>query len=176
MSSDRSGMTLVELMLALSLTGLTFTLGFGVLRGVEASHDQITTAVRDWDAAMEGRRMLRDLLTRADVHGTDAAPFHGASRTLSFDSWCDGSGSALAPCRVHITIVRGTTGASVRAEWGRGHAALAEVSSEAHFAFRDMHEAGPIWHEQWGMSLRRPESVGLVDGVDTLLLPVGAAR
>jgi len=169
-------MTLVEILLAISLTAITLAVGMGVLDGAVVAERSIVRESRARDAQVGGLAQLRGFLARLSDTPGSVPRFEADSRQISFATTCVGAAAELERCDLRLRIVAVPGGAVLHAEWTRGRVELVAGTTQMQFGFREMLSDGPVWSSVWGSTVRRPEAVGLIDGSDTLLLPVGAGR
>jgi hypothetical protein len=172
---SRAGVTLVELMLALSLAGLLL---LGVLLLVDQASDAGTALTRSasrMDAEANGDRLLRTLVARAQSRPDSMHLFEGAPDRTSFDSWCDRAAGWPERCRVTLmlveqqerTVVTGTlsSGETFPLRYVRGRAVIRYFGRGA---------SGDLeWLTTWGRSIRLPVAMGIVTSGDTIVLRVG---
>lgn len=176
MTTDRRGMTLVELLVALSLTGLALSMAVGMSFVGAAHGERLELRVTEHESAALGERLLTRLLLSAVAPSNDSTRVEGFDHAVKFEGECPSATAVSVPCRVSLVLSESTDGHSeLVASWGEGsRASLLTLPSEARFAFLSYEEGVARWHPEWGASLRAPRAVGLVTRSDTMLFRFGA--
>jgi hypothetical protein len=171
--------TLVELLIALAITGVAMLGGMLLLDQVNDSNRRISSdSVHDAESG-NGDRFLRRLF--ADVRETTdtAQRFRGEERTARYLTLCDTPGGWAERCLALVSIDSLRDSSVIVAETDLGD--RFEVRRMAGSAtFRYLDPASPpesSWVRRWATSILPPAALALVvpDG-DTTVLPVGSVR
>lgn len=179
---DRGAFTLIEVLVALAVSGLVLLAARGLLDALADGADRVTAHASVADRNANGERLVRGLLARAEAGTLPARPFAGDARAVRFSSWCDVPSGWLERCHAALVIDRDvvargasendallvavvlSTGEIVPLRHGVGVAELLYLSDA-----RD----GGHWLRGWGASVTAPLAVGVVMDGDTLVLRIG---
>lgn len=168
---NRRGVTVIELMVALSLAGIVLLTAHGLLGVLGDSRTMIARDALAQDDAGTGFRRLRDALLMRQVPEAATRPFFGDATGAEFDSRCQRAGGWLEPCRVEIQLKAHAESTVVELREDAGPwSAAARFDSSWHLAYQERRTDGRSWRARWGTSIARPSAVALVHGPDTLVL------
>ena len=103
-SRSRRGFTLLELILALSLTGAAMLGAVLLLDQLDDGTARIVARRADTDREANGARLLRWIIFEAHVSPDTMLKFVGDDRSASFQSLCDVPGGWSEPCDATLTI------------------------------------------------------------------------
>jgi prepilin-type N-terminal cleavage/methylation domain-containing protein len=170
----RAGFTLLEVVVALAITGMVILGARAVLAqlGDDAERLAATAAADDREANAD--RLVRDLLERAEPPSNGSARFVGEARAVRFSTRCDVPAGWQERCQAEIGIVQVdgepvvgltlSTGEAVVLRRGFSRAVLRYLYDPAN---------GGVWVDRWNSAFSLPWAVGLeVDGrLD--ILPIG---
>jgi prepilin-type N-terminal cleavage/methylation domain-containing protein len=178
MSTDRrsaaGGFTLLEIVVALALTGMLL-LGARVLLGsVTDAAERLSATVAAADRAANSLRLLRDLAGRAEVRHPGGVPFRGPGRAARWESWCDFPAGWQERCVVALAVVSVGEESSVvlTVADGRLYRVRAGLRS-ARLVYLSSPADGGTWVAQWASELTPPFALGVVTEQDTLIVRVG---
>jgi prepilin-type N-terminal cleavage/methylation domain-containing protein len=174
-ASTRRGFTLLEVIAALSLSGLALLGASHLLGQLGDSRDRLRTETRRAAEVQNGSRLLRALVDRAEVGSDSSARFYGSSVETSFVSWCEAPGGWLERCRVTLELSTEEDHTIVRANLGTSDP-LTLSRRDGRLAFRYLDAATPAlrWRERWDVEIAMPAAIGLFGPRDTLVLRIGA--
>jgi prepilin-type N-terminal cleavage/methylation domain-containing protein len=170
-SHARAGLTLIELIVALTITALVLLGARVMMEGVADAAARVAAGARRGDEEANAERLLRSVVGRLEA-GTDK-PFTGDIRKARFSSWCDVPGGWQDPCEV--AVVFDSLG---------GRPALVVVLSTAEVLslragftsgqLRYLSDAsgGGQWFREWSSGLTTPVAIGVIVDGDTLLVRV----
>jgi type II secretory pathway component PulJ len=172
--SSRPGLTLIELMLALMLTGFLFLGGRLMLDQLADAGAVLARHAGESDTEANAERLLRALVGRADAAADTARPFAGAPDETSFESWCERPAGWLERCRVTLNLQRvgGNTVIAATLSTGERYQ-LRSFRGRGAFRYLGRGPATNGWLLAWGRSIVAPRAVGVVTEGDTLLLRLG---
>lgn len=175
---DRSGFSLVEVMVALTIAGLTVSIA-GVVFGSTA--DMLATLKRQavaTDQRENAWRWIDDAFSRVVVNHDPERWFLGGSDRLSFhtEMWVEAGWRELNA--VELAVDRGR----LTARFPDGRVLMLRDSvTFAGFDYLDRLGAGAPWHRQWESDVTVPLAVRLRfqsanARADTLLFLLGSGR
>jgi len=171
--SRRTGVTLIELMVALVLTGLILASARQVLNQLEDSGRVLAIDARRADSRSNRERLLRALLGRVEAKSDSLRRFRGDEKSASFDSWCERPAGWLERCRVDLTVGTAGDSSAVSANLSTGEVLLLRVlAGRASFKYFGRDSLGVRWTDVWGTSLTTPFALGLARERDTIVIRI----
>lgn len=171
----KSGVTLLELLVALSIGGLAIVGAMRLLDQLGDAGDRIAIAALTDARASNGDRLLRKLV--ADVRTTTDSTrrFRGDARNAIFYSLCDTPSGWRESCRASLMIDSLGDSSAVLAQLdGDGPLELRRLPGAARFIYFDAAARDSAWSSAWDAGITLPAAIGLVTARDTLVLPLGA--
>lgn len=170
----RAGFTLLEVVVALAVTGIVVLGARAVLArlGDDAHHLAATAADDDREANAD--RLLRDLLGRAEPPLGRSARFLGEPRAVRFDTRCDVPAGWQEHCTAELGVVEVNGVQTVGLTLSTGEAVVLRRGFE-HAVLRYLYDPGNggVWMNRWNSTVSLPWAVGLeVDG-ELVILPIG---
>jgi len=170
----RSAFTLIEVMVALVVSGIVL---LGARAMLEVSADEahhIVLAATDADREANAERVLRAVAGRLEVGIGAGSNFAGQPAMATFTSWCDVPRGWQERCRVLLSIERDgaanslvlstSAGDTICIRSGIRHGTIAYLSSP---------EAGGSWISVWGTGITAPVALGLFLDRDTVIVRIG---
>lgn len=172
---NRSGWTLVELLVALLVAGLAVTTAATVFRTGNVAVTAMDANAVEWTREANGRRWLHRALTGVVVQSEEGREFAGFPDRLRFHGRYWVPGGWLESGTLGVAFVDGNLVATLPDD---RTVVLAGALSDATFAYRRNHGATEPWHSEWRSDTRPPLAVRLVlttvgGAVDTLIVPIG---
>jgi prepilin-type N-terminal cleavage/methylation domain-containing protein len=182
------GFTLVEVMVALALSGLVLLGARRLLEELADSAGRLTTSAAALDREANAERLLRTLVANMEVGSEQAGPFSGAERETRFTTWCDVPAGWRERCEVRLAVTDATAGrrAALTATLPSGEVVtLADGFHAGSFRYlNDLRgDGGGEWFISWGAGITAPLALGIllerragphgVARVDTLILRIG---
>jgi prepilin-type N-terminal cleavage/methylation domain-containing protein len=165
----RSGFTLIELMVALTIGAGLLLAGRLLLEQITATEHVIVVDSAAQDTNLTHGLLLRSLVRNLEV-GTDSlTTFGGNEHIAQFTSWCIDSTALRTRCAVRLTIDTTLTVVT----------SITPLTVLQHTTetgqFRDLSDArnGGQWYRSWGIGLTAPLAIGVIVGHDTTVLRVG---
>lgn len=183
-SFERRGFTLLELLVALSLSAV-------VLLGARAIAEQLadgahrsSTAATQTDRAANAERVLREAAGRIEISARDNRFFDGTSNRARFETWCrvaagwlercsgmllldsiagPDSSTGKTPSRAALLLLL-SSGDTIPVRIGFTHGSLWYIDDADH---------GGKWYSQWGRGITVPAAIGVLIDADTTLLRLG---
>ena len=174
----RRGATLVELLVALAISGFAMLGGLALLDQVEDGDARIAaSSVRDARAA-NGDRMLRALLADARSTTDTADRFRGDEHNASFLTLCETASGWSEPCRAVLSIDSVTDSSRIIAQDDRGDRQIVrQLPGSAVFRYLDLSAStDSAWVGRWSTSIALPGAISVATRRDTTVLPMGSVR
>lgn len=176
--TSRRGITLLELLVALALSGFAMLAGVALLDQIQNGNARIVAnGARDGRIA-NGDRLLRRLLIDARATTDTADRFRGDERNASFLTLCDEPSGWAEPCRtlLSITAVSDTTEIVAQDDRGEMHP-VRRVPGAAVFRYLDATAAPEsAWVGQWVHGIALPAAIAIMTPLDTTVLPMGSVH
>jgi prepilin-type N-terminal cleavage/methylation domain-containing protein len=172
----RGGFTLVEVMVALVVTGVVLLGARTMLGQIADDADRITAAAAEADRDANAEALLRTIVDRLEIAGRpdEEVRFEGEPQGARFRSWCEVPDGWLERCEVSLGFIdldgekvlalRLSTGELVPLRRGFGAGELAYLRDAA---------AGGAWVRSWGASITAPIALGVVIDGDTTIVRIG---
>ena len=175
---SRRGLTLLEMLVALSISGLAILGGVVLLDQVEDSDARIVDdSVRDATAA-NGDRLLRRLLVDAHSTTDTVDRFRGDERNASYLTRCDTPSGWSEPCRARLSVDSIGDSSAVVVETDRGE--RFEVRRVAGIGtLRYLHRGSDpdsAWVRRWTTSIELPAAIAFIVWPDTTIWPLGSVH
>jgi len=175
--SNRSGVTLIELIVALAITGMAILGCIMLLDQLNDSHERIRRQRTADASAGNGDRLLRRFLADARTTTDTAERFRGDEHNASYLTLCDTPSGWPESCRVSLTIDSLPDSTAVMAETNRDERfEVRRIAGAATFRYLDLSTRDSSWVRQWATSIALPGAIAVVVGIDTTVLPLGSSR
>lgn len=174
---DRRGVTMLELLIALALAGITLAIGALMLAQLGDANARIASEVVTEADANNGDRALRRWLADARPAADTSERFSGDARTLTFTTLCDTPSGWREPCRATLMLDSLRDSSVLVAATDRGEQLpVRRLAGAASFRYLDLASRDTIWFARWTASVALPSAVAIVVGVDSAMLPLGSVR
>ena len=175
----RSGLTLLELIVALALGGMILAGAHAVLATLTGEVDDIRARAGQADAVANGEFLLRALVGRVEAGTPEAVPFVGTPERTRFTSWCEVPAGLLERCTVTLAIdTAGGTRSLVAVLNGRRASTLLPGASPVAFRYLNSAANGGQWFREWGAGISAPLALGVLldrgERGDTLIVRIGS--
>jgi len=174
---SRRGVTLLELLVALAISGMAILGCVMLLDQLNDGHERI---VRDGVAdatAGNGDRVLRRLLIDTRTTTDSAERFRGDEHNASYLTLCDTPSGWAEACRVTLAMDSLRDSSAIVAETDRDERfEVRRVPGAATFRYLDLSARDSSWVHRWATSIALPGAIAIVVGVDTTVFPLAPAR
>jgi hypothetical protein len=169
--TERAGISLIEVMAALVLTGFVVTAAHLLLGTLRDADVRITEAAARITVRATDQRALRELVAMMRTPSESGRRIFGDEGGVSFDSWCATGGGWLEPCRVDLSVLALDPGSAVSLQVSGGHESiLIHVPHRLALRYLSVIEESPQWQDEWRDNLSAPQAIALLSTSDTLVL------
>ena len=172
-----AGFTLVELLAALSVSGLVILGGVLLVDQVTDGSARIVRSSMLVARDANGFRVLQQLTRDARVTPDTLDRFRGDERSAELTTMCQESRGWLAPCRAKLDVDWRTDSSVVVAHLSTGE--NLEVFSRrgaAELRYLDVLSADSTWRGRWALSIAMPAAIAVVAAGDTSVFSLGWTR
>lgn len=174
---SRSGFTLLELVLALSLVGAAVLGGLLLLDQLNDGTERIVAESAATDREANGARLLRRIVFEAHTSPDTSRKFAGDDRSVSLLSWCDAPGGWSEPCDITLSIDARDDSSVVVADLSLGGSlVLRRESARRTWRYVDATARDTAWATHWSSGTTLPAALALVSARDTIVFPVRVSR
>lgn len=172
----RDGFTLIELILALMLTGGALLSATLLLDQLGDGAERITRDGAAMSRRANGARLINRLLADARPSDDSTDRFTGDDHTMRLWTLCDVPGGWREPCRAELAIdQRGDSSAIVARLAVGGTFTVRQQSGQRQFRYYDpTRSADSVWLGHWSSNVTLPLGVAIVGSGDTIVIPVSA--
>lgn len=166
----RAGFTLVEVVVALAISGLVLLAARQMLEALAAHSARVTALAHAADRDANGERLLRAVVGDLEVGTADTRQFEGREREARFTSWCDTPADSRERCRVTLAVDSADGMPALRlslagedAPWSRS---IIVRRGGASGALRYLGDAGQggTWFRVWGRGITAPLAIAVILG------------
>lgn len=163
---SRAGFTILELMVAVTLSALVLLAGRSIIEQVAGAGETIGIDAAIADSARTRAQYLRTIIR--SIEPDTSMKFVGDSRDARFAAWCAGEEQVREQCVVTLTIDSLVT----LAEPTR---ALVVARDRAPGTLRYLGDSrnGGTWYRSWGPGNILPLAIGIVFRTDTTVFRIG---
>jgi prepilin-type N-terminal cleavage/methylation domain-containing protein len=173
----RRGMTLIEVVAAIAISGLVIAAAAALLDQVNDQGARIADASLVASRNGNGRRLLRDLLVDAEPSLDTADRFRGDSTAMAFRTRCPTSLGWKESCHVRLAVDQRDDSSRIIALFdGGAQIPLRAQRGVVMFKYLSFTSSDSIWTSGWTTSATLPGAIAIVGETDTLVLPVAASR
>jgi prepilin-type N-terminal cleavage/methylation domain-containing protein len=163
---NRGGFTILELMVALTLSAAVLLVGRTLIEQVAATAETIAAQAASVDSVRFKAAALRAITRNIETDPT--MRFTGDARAAKFVSWCAGGERLRERCSVSLmvdTVVTITDSSRTMVVMQKSVPGVLRYLGDA----RD----GGHWYRSWGPEIMLPLAIGIVFGSDTTVLRIG---
>ena len=176
--TSRRGVTLLELLVALAISGAAMLGGLALLDQVHDGGARIATNGMLDARIANGDRLLRRLLIDARASTDTSERFRGDEQNASFLTLCDQPSGWAEPCRALLSINSVADSSDIVAH--DGHAAMyavRRIAGPAVFRYLDATAAPEsAWVGHWIKTIALPAGIAVITASDTTVLPMGSVH
>ena len=174
---DRPGISLIELLIALSISGFAILGGIMLLDQLMDSDARIVTDRAADARAGNGDRLFRRLFADAVATTDTTHRFRADDHNATYFTFCDTPSGWPEACRVSFMLDSVADSTAIVAETSRGeHYVVRRVDGAASFRYFDVSALDSSWVRQWTTSIALPGAIAIVSRGDTIVLPLGSSR
>jgi prepilin-type N-terminal cleavage/methylation domain-containing protein len=169
------GFTLIELMVAIALSGIVLLGARALWESLANSVDRLQAQATANARAENGDRLLRSLVGRLEVGTDQSHEFAGDEQHVRFTTWCDMPAGWQERCNAVVRfepdsgggvqlVARLSTGEFVPLKRGFTRGVLRYLNSPA---------GGGVWFRIWGHGITAPLAIGVITDRDTAIVRIG---
>jgi len=170
----RAAFTLIEVVVALVLSGMVLLGARAVLEGLADRSVQIERTAMDADDVANAEMLLRSAVSQLEIHRDEPESFVGGEREARFATWCSVPAGWQERC--HATLESTPNGARLSLVLRTQPSTVIVVRRAQPFvALRYLVSAenGGEWVQIWGRGITAPLAIGAITLRDTLILRIG---
>ncbi|HTJ21346.1 MAG TPA: prepilin-type N-terminal cleavage/methylation domain-containing protein [Gemmatimonadaceae bacterium] len=175
---SRRGLTLLELVVALSISGLVMLGGVMLLDQVGDSDARIVRESLGDATAGNGDRLLRRLLVDAQSTTDTVHRFRGDERNASYLTRCDRPSGWSEPCRARLSVDSLGDSSAIVVETDRGERfevrRVAGIGTLRYLS--ESSDPDSAWVRRWTTSIALPAAIAFIVSPDTTIWPLGSVR
>jgi prepilin-type N-terminal cleavage/methylation domain-containing protein len=171
----RNGFTLIELVVAITLSGIVLLGARALWESLAGSVDRLRTQAAADARAANGERLLRSLVGRLEVGADRSREFSGDDRETRFTTWCDMPAGWQERCEVVIgmepdsmsglrVVARLSTGEVITLQRGFTTGLLRYLNDPV---------GRGVWFRTWSRGLTAPLAIGVITDGDTAIVRIG---
>lgn len=173
-SGARRGFTLLEVMVALVVSGIVLVGAHALLASLADGAARITSAALAADREANADRFLRSLFHRLEVGADNSARFGGDERGVRFSTWCDVPAGWLERCSAAVQIDTSAGELALTAVLSTGEVIMVRSGfSRGVLRYIADPSGRGVWFPVWGVGISAPSAVGVILDADTLILRIG---
>lgn len=170
------GFTLMELVVAMTLSGIVLLGARSLWESVAGSIDRLRARAIVVDRDANGERLLRSLVGRLEVGTDQSREFAGDESHAIFTTWCDVPAGWQERCGAVIGIEPDSDGRSLRlvAHLSTGEfITLDRGFTNGKLRYLNDPVSGGVWFRVWGHGITAPLAIGVITDGDTAIVRIG---
>jgi len=169
------GFTLVELMVAIMLSGIVLVGARALWESLAESVDRLQSQATADAKDMNGERLLRSLAGRLEVGTDQSHEFAGDELHAQFTTWCDMPAGWQERCDAVLGIEPDSSaGLRLVARLSTGEViALQRGFSTGTLRYLNDPIGGGVWFRIWGHGITAPLAIGVITDGDTAIVRIG---
>ena len=172
--SSPGGFTLLEVVVALALSGLVLLGARLMLEQVGDGAERVSAAAAGADRDANAERTLRDLVSRIEVSSRAGRKVTGNAQGVSFSTWCDVPAGWQERCDATLGLVRaGPTNVLALAAPQVGVQPVRRGFAKGTVLYLTDAAGGGAWVRSWSSALAAPLAIAVAMDGDTLILRIG---
>jgi prepilin-type N-terminal cleavage/methylation domain-containing protein len=176
MRRNGSGFTLVELAVALTVSGVVLLGSRAIWESIDGAADRLGRETAAANARANGDRLLRSLLDGLEIGTDHSREFAGDERTVRFTTWCTVSAGWQERCDAALAIepTADRTAEEIVARLSTGErVTLRRGFTTGTFRYLGDPHAGGVWYRVWSRGITAPLAVGVITDGDTTIVRIG---
>ena len=168
------GFTLVEVLVALAISGMALLAAVGILTSIEDRSVTLETANETTTRDANAEWLLREIAANVATTGDTTRELTGDSSTVVLATWCRTAQGWLVRCAARVSFVSGTQSVLIVRLVGADTATMTVREGARVGIIRYLVSAshGGQWADRWS-KLDLPAAIAVITGRDTLVLAVG---
>lgn len=172
--ASRDGFTLLEVVVALAISGLVLLGARVMLQQVADGAERIASTTATADREANAERTLRELVLRLEVSPAAGRKVVGDARGASFSTWCDVPAGWQERCEVTVGLVHaGEANVLALSGPGLGVQPVRRGFRNGTLLYLADASGGGSWTRSWTSTLTAPLAIAAAMDGDTLILRVG---
>jgi prepilin-type N-terminal cleavage/methylation domain-containing protein len=173
-AAGRGGFTLIEVVVALSISALLLVGARAVLEQLGGHAEAVVRAASDADRDANGPALARSLLGRAETNPDAGRRFDGTEAGARFSTWCDVPAGWLERCQATLGFIAAGGAPVLAVEAGGGDPEPLRCGfGEGKLIYLRDPANGGAWVRNWSSAVETPAAVGVVIDGDTTIVPIG---
>ena len=170
----RRGFTLIELVVALFVSGVVMLGARLIMESLANAEDQLRADAARGDASANGERLLRTLFARLEVGTDQSREFGGDERATRFTTWCDVPTGWLERCEAEVAFDTAAGGPALVARLSTGErVVLRRGFDSGALRYLNAPAGGGQWFRVWGHGITAPLAIGVITDGDTMIVRIG---
>jgi prepilin-type N-terminal cleavage/methylation domain-containing protein len=173
-SPDRAGFTLIEVVVAISITALLLVGARAVFEQLGGHAEAVVKAASAGDRDANGQALVRALLGRAETSPDPERRFDGTADGARFATWCDTPGGWLERCTATLGFLTVSDTAVLAVREGDAEpVALRRGFRRGAMLYLRSADEGGEWVRNWSSAVSAPLAIGVVIDGDTTIVRIG---
>jgi prepilin-type N-terminal cleavage/methylation domain-containing protein len=161
-----AGFTILELMVAVTLSALVLLAGRSMIEQVARGAETIGVDAAIADSARMRARYLRTIIR--SIEPDTSVNFVAGSQEARFATWCTGEERVTEQCVVTLTV-----DSLVRITEPSRALVVSRDSVQGELRYLGDARSGGTWYRSWGPGNTLPLAIGIVFRTDTTVLRIG---
>ena len=169
-----NGFTIIEMIVALAVAGLSVTTGRLLVETIGRGASDLLNSTASLGGAANAEDLVRTTVSRLSAAGRDE-PFVGTAKVARFATHCLVAGGWLEQCSATIRVDSSASGVSViMTSPALDRVILRNQLRYAALMFLESSERGGVWRTEWSGTRTAPLAIGVDVGLDTMILRIGS--
>lgn len=170
--AGRGGFTLVEIVVAIAISGLVVLGAHRILVQLSESSGHVGESAAESDRTANADRLLRTLAGRLD--NSMEKSLVGDPQGARFTSWCDTPGGWLERCLVTVGIIPAPGSLALAATLPGGEVVVLKTGFQTgELRYLRAADHGGSWTDTWVSAITVPVAIGIILDADTMIVRIG---